>query len=228
VRAADGGAVRGSDESRVVRLHLRGAADYGEPLCQGLSNATALEEWAAGELLSAVEPAAVAAVAGVEGQRAELTRQWRLKRERAAFDVDRACRQFQACEPDNRLVARELERRWEEALKAKRQLDDECERFTRSAPVALSDGAVSSIRALAADLPTVWSATTTTPADRRRSGSPVGDGVLPSLRCRVLNPVWTRATKYPPQKKLGHESGDSASFPPFVSSRESVVSPCRA
>ncbi len=150
----------------------RGSADYAEPLCQGLSNGAAVDELVARELLAAVEPAALeaslAAVAGVERQRAELARQWQLRRERAAFEVDRACRQFQACEPENRLVARELERRWEEALKRQRQLDDESDRFARSAPAELSDGASASIRALAADLPAVWAAATTTPADRRR------------------------------------------------------------
>ena len=150
----------------------RGSADYAEPLCQGLSNGAALDELVARELLAAVEPAALAAslaaVAGVERQRAELARQWQLRRERAAYEVDRACRQYQACEPENRLVARELERRWEEALKSQRQLGDEYERWQRSAPAALSDGARSSIRALAADLPAVWSAPTTTPADRQR------------------------------------------------------------
>jgi hypothetical protein len=91
-----------------------------------------------------------------------------LRRERAAIDVDRAARQYQACEPENRLVARELERRWEETLKQQRQLDEEYDRFLRSAPAELSDIALSSIRALAADLPAVWSAATTTPADRQR------------------------------------------------------------
>jgi DNA invertase Pin-like site-specific DNA recombinase len=150
----------------------RGSADYAEPLCQGLSNGTALDELVARQLLAAVEPAALeaslAAVAGVERERNELTRQWQLKRERAAYEVDRAARQYQACEPENRLVARELERRWEDALKAQRQLGDEYDRLVRSAPAELSDTALSSIRALAADLPTVWSATTTTPADRQR------------------------------------------------------------
>ncbi len=65
-------------------------------------------------------------------------------------------------------MARELERRWEEALKQQRQLDDEYERWQRTAPAELSDTALSSIRALAADLPAVWSAATTTPADRQR------------------------------------------------------------
>ena len=159
-------------KQRVSYTCTRGSADYAEPLCQGLSNATALEERVAAQLLAAVQPAALeaslAAVAGVERQRAELTRQWQLRRERAAIDVDRAARQYQACEPENRLVARELERRWEETLKQQRQLDAEYERFVRSAPAELSDTAWSSIRALAADLPAVWSAVTTTPADRQR------------------------------------------------------------
>ena len=150
----------------------RGSADYGEPLCQGLSNASTLEELVASQLLAAVRPAALeaslAAVAGVKRQRAELARQWQLRRERAAIEVDRAARQYQACEPENRLAARELERRWEEALRQKQRLDDEHGRFVRSAPAELSDGALSSIRALAADLPAVWSAATTTPADRQR------------------------------------------------------------
>ena len=151
---------------------LRAAADYGEPLCQVLSDGTALDALVAGQVLAAVEPAALeaslAAVAGVERQRAELTRQWQLRRERAGYEVDRACRQYQACEPENRLVTRELERRWEEALKAQRQLGDEYERWQRTAPAELSDTALSSIRALATDLPAVWSAPTTTSADRQR------------------------------------------------------------
>ena len=159
-------------KNRPTYTCTRGSADYGEPLCQGLSNGTALDELVARQLLAAVQPAALeaslAAVAGVERQRAELARQWQLQRERAAIAVDRAARQYQACEPENRLVARELERRWEDALKARRRLDDEYDRFMRSAPAELSDTALSSIRALAADLPAVWSAATTTPADRQR------------------------------------------------------------
>ncbi|WP_439626112.1 recombinase family protein [Gemmata sp.] len=150
----------------------RGSADYGEPLCQGLSNGTALDALVAEQLLAAAEPAALeaslAAVAGVERERSELARKWHRRRERAGYEVGRAARQYRACEPENRLVARELERRWEEALKAQRQLDNEFQRWQRSGPAELSDTALSSIRELAADLPTVWSAATTTSADRQR------------------------------------------------------------
>jgi hypothetical protein len=158
--------------NRLSYTCTRGSANYGEPLCQGLSSGAKLDALVAGQLLAAVEPAALeasmAAVADVEQQRAELTRQWHLKRERAAIESGRAERQYQACEPENRLVARTLERRWEESLKQKQQLDDEYERWQRSAPAELSDSTLSSIRALATDLPAVWSAPTTSPADRQR------------------------------------------------------------
>jgi DNA invertase Pin-like site-specific DNA recombinase len=149
----------------------RGASDYAEPLCQSLSGPV-LDALVAGRVLAAVEPAALeaslAAVAEVERERAELTRHWHLRRERARYEVDRAARQYQACEPENRLVARELERRWEEALKAQRQLEDEFARWQRSAPGRLSPDDERTIRSLAGDLPAVWQAATTTAAERQR------------------------------------------------------------
>ncbi|MBY0457826.1 MAG: recombinase zinc beta ribbon domain-containing protein [Gemmataceae bacterium] len=157
---------------RVSYSCSRAAADYGEPLCQELSSGSALDALVAGQLLEAVAPAALeaslAAVAAVERELGALARQWELKRERAAIEAGRAERQYQACEPENRLVARELERRWEDALKAQRRLDDEHERWHRSAPGPLSDADVSAIRALSADLPAVWAAASTTPVDRQR------------------------------------------------------------
>ncbi len=54
----------------------------------------------------------------------------------------------------------------------------------RSAPAELSDSALSSLRALAADLPAVWSASTATPADRQR--------IARLLLERVVVTVWTR------------------------------------
>jgi DNA invertase Pin-like site-specific DNA recombinase len=148
-----------------------GPGDYGEPLCQSLSGA-ALDDLVAGRVLAAVEPAALeaslAAVAGVERERSDLARHWQLRRERAHHDVDRSARQYQACEPENRLVGRELERRWEEALKSLQRLDDDYERWRRTAPGQLSPEDERAIRSLAGDLPAVWRAATTTPADRQR------------------------------------------------------------
>ena len=148
----------------------RGTASYGDPLCQSLAG-PGLDDLVAARVLAAVEPAALeaslAAVAGVDRERAELTRHWQLRRERAGYEVDRAARQYQACEPENRLVGRELERRWEETLKSHRQLEDEYERWKRTAPGRLS-GDERAIRSLASDLPAVWRAATTTPVERQR------------------------------------------------------------
>src|SRR3954465_3661817 len=139
----------------------RTPSSYGQPLCQSLSGPV-LDDLIAGRVLAAVEPAAleggVAAVADVERERAELARHWRLRRERAAQEVDRAARQYQACEPENRLVGRELERRWEESLKSRGQIEEEYERWQWTAPNRLSPEDELAIRGLAADLPSVWRA----------------------------------------------------------------------
>jgi DNA invertase Pin-like site-specific DNA recombinase len=150
---------------------IRNAATYGEPTCQSAPGVV-LDKFVAGEVLKAVAPAALeaslAAVAEVERERAALVRQWQLRQERARYEAERAARQYQACEPENRLVARELERRWEEALKQQRQLEEEHERWQRSAPARLTPKDEQAIRSLATDLPAVWHAETTTPADRQR------------------------------------------------------------
>ncbi len=70
-------------------------------------------------------------------------------------------------EPENRLVARQLERAWEAALLAHQQLDEEYHRFLQQQPQALSVAEQDAIRRLAHDIPALWSAPTTTTADRK-------------------------------------------------------------
>jgi DNA invertase Pin-like site-specific DNA recombinase len=157
--------------AQVAYRCTRGSGDYAEPLCQGLSGRV-LEGFVRDQLLAAVAPAALeaslAAVAEVERERSESARRWSLRLERARYEADRASRQYQACEPENRLVARELERRWEDALKHQRQVEDEYGRWRRSAPGRLSAEDERAIRSLAEDLPAVWRAPTTTPEERKR------------------------------------------------------------
>jgi Recombinase/Recombinase zinc beta ribbon domain len=149
----------------------RGADDYAEPLCQCLSGPV-LDTFVCEQVLAAVAPAALeaslAAVAEVERERSDLSRQWKLRLERARYQADRAARQYQACEPVRRLVARELERRWEGALKHQRQVEHESGRWQRSAPGRLSAEDERAIRSLASDLPAVWRAATTTPEEKKR------------------------------------------------------------
>jgi hypothetical protein len=65
-------------------------------------------------------------------------------------------------------VARTLERNWEEALQRQRQVEEEFERWKRTAPNPLSAQDQEVIRGLAADLPSLWQAQTTTAQDRQR------------------------------------------------------------
>jgi DNA invertase Pin-like site-specific DNA recombinase len=144
---------------------------YGEPRCQQMA-APFLDEHVVAQVLSALAPAAlelsVTAAAQVEDRRAEVGRIWRQRLERADFACDRARRQYQLAEPENRLVARQLERAWEAALAERAHLGEEYERYQRARPARLSAAELAAIRALASDIPALWAAPTTTVADRKR------------------------------------------------------------
>ena len=92
---------------------------------------------------------------------------WQQRLESARYEADRARRQYEAVEPENRLVARTLEAAWEEKLRAERALQEEHERFLQRQPRLLSAAEQEQIRRLAADLPALWQSPTTTDADRK-------------------------------------------------------------
>jgi hypothetical protein len=110
----------------------------------------------------------LAAAADVQQERERLHRNWQQQVERAGYQAERARRQHDAAEPENRLVVRELERRWEEALQEQRRVEEEYARFSRNQPAGLSADDREQIRALAQDLPALWQAAATTAADRQR------------------------------------------------------------
>ena len=87
-----------------------------EPVCQSFAGKN-LETLIATEVLRAIEPARFElherALADLERERQRLDKHWQQRLERARIEADRAARQYHAIEPENRLVARELERRWE-------------------------------------------------------------------------------------------------------------------
>jgi hypothetical protein len=123
------------------------------------------------QVLRALEPAAlelsVQASQDVQHERERMNRLWEQRLERARYEAQRAERQYNAVEPENRLVARTLERRWEEALAQERQLQEEHDRFLRQNPPQLSAAERERIAALAADIPALWNMPTTTAADRQ-------------------------------------------------------------
>jgi hypothetical protein len=160
----------GRSTSRLRYSCLRAKIDYGDALCQSLSGQV-LDEFVSERLLQAISPASLelslAAANDLEQERAQLDDQWRQRNERAAYDVDLARRQYAAVDPDNRLVARELERRWEESLRAHEQLQADFARHRRTSPTKLSVAERDQILTLAQDLPALWHADSTTPQDRQ-------------------------------------------------------------
>jgi len=148
----------------------REAVDYGAPLCQSLSGAT-LDALIARLVLDALQPAALEislqVAADLEGERARHHADWQQRLERARYEAERAERQYQAVEPEHRLVARTLEAQWEAALSAEGRLKADYARFQASEPRTLSEAERARIRALAADIPALWTAKTTTDAERQ-------------------------------------------------------------
>ena len=138
--------------------------------CQHIAG-PALDAYVTGQVLAAVAPAALevsmAAAAQAEDERAALDKLRRQRLERARYAADRARRQYQLAEPENRLVTRQLEAEWESALAEAGRLEADYQRFTEEQPVTLTADERAAIRALAADIPRVWHAPTTTQADRK-------------------------------------------------------------
>ena len=121
--------------------------------------------------IAALEPAklaaTVAAAEQLEADRETSLRQWHLGVERASYEASRAERRYRAVDPDNRLVARGLEREWEERLSALDAAKVELSRREEARTRALSQDERSRLLALGADLAAVWHAATTTPRDRK-------------------------------------------------------------
>jgi hypothetical protein len=123
------------------------------------------------QVLRALEPAALElscqAMEDIQRDRTRLDKHWKQRLERVRHEAQDAERRYRAVDPENRLVARTLEQRWEEALRAERQVRDDYDRFLREQPQQLSREERARIAALSSDLPALWHAPKTTPQDRK-------------------------------------------------------------
>jgi len=149
----------------------RRALDYGESRCGSLPGRE-IEQLAATQILVALEPASLelslAAAERIEAERAELERHWQLRLQRAQQNAARAFHQYDAVEPENRLVARTLESRWEETLAEVRTLTEDHDRFRASRPLTLSPAERRAIEQLSTNLPRLWTAPSLAVAEKRR------------------------------------------------------------
>jgi DNA invertase Pin-like site-specific DNA recombinase len=167
--------VRYSHASAYVCDHT--SLQYADHRCQTFTLAY-IDPFIEQLFLQAVQPvhlqAALAALDQIDAHRQSLTTQWRQRLERARYDTDLARRRYQRVDPDNRLVAAQLEHDWDDLLRQQSDLEKEAARFQTQQLQPLSQTDRQSILNLAADLPALW--LTASPADRKRL-----------LRCLIQN-----------------------------------------
>ena len=150
-----------------VRAHHMHGTDHA---CQSLGGLR-LEQAIAAAFLEAVTPAGLRASAQaieqLERQHDERLAGQRLAVERAQFEADRQRRQFDACEPEHRLVARTLEARLEDALAELERERRKLAELEARRPEPLTATERQALARLARDLPRLWEADTTTDRDRK-------------------------------------------------------------
>ena len=144
----------------VVRYVCKGAdLNHGGPKCisfGGLKIERLVEE----ELFRRLQPLGMlAALAAIDRQMQsgdERIKQKELSLEQARFEATRARRQYDAVDPDNRLVSAELERRWNETLKKQSVLEQELRELQANRPEPLSEVVREKIMALGSDVQALW------------------------------------------------------------------------
>jgi hypothetical protein len=148
----------------------RMAVDYGEKTCQSLIG-NPLDRLIEEKLLAAIEPSALEVslqtAENFEQERQNKLKHWQQKLERSHYETERAYRQYNAVEPENRLVVRTLEKKWEDALSSETLLKQQYDHFLIEQPTKLTEKERNEIRSLASDIPQLWNAATTTQVQRK-------------------------------------------------------------
>ncbi len=148
----------------VLRYHCKGAhVNHGEHWCISFGGLR-VDEAVAREVLHAISgnavEAALDAAEQIRRQRQEQRRVLQMEGEQARYEAHLASRRYEAVDPDNRLVAAELELRWNDALRRAHELETKLQTFdTTAESVAIPDKEI--LLSLAQDLPEVWDAPST-------------------------------------------------------------------
>jgi DNA invertase Pin-like site-specific DNA recombinase len=202
---------------------------YGEPVCQSLT-IEHVDRAVTAAFFQVIEPAqveiALTLADDLERDRAAVERQWELRLERARYEAERAFRQYDFCEPENRLVARELEGRWNQQLRQVADLEAEYRREQARGLAPLTDDERAALRHLAEDVPALWAAAETTMEERKRlvrcllrevvllrDDQPRARGGSTLIRIGWCSGAWTELRAHRPS------SGETARTPELVLAR---------
>ena len=150
---------------------VRGSQLYGTGRCQSVGGRR-IERVVLGAVFEALAPAGIqATLRALEHTNEEhhaRVRSAELELERAQIHADRARRQFDGCEPENRLVARTLEREWEQRLTNVRAAERTVAEVAAKRPDPLTDQEIAWCRGAGADLRKVFDALSTTDRERKQ------------------------------------------------------------
>jgi DNA invertase Pin-like site-specific DNA recombinase len=130
------------------------------PACTSV-RAPALDDVVVEAFFNAIQPAQIDALEAVLASQHEeherLARHWQEQLKRAEYEAHLAQRQYDAVDPENRLVAAELERRWEAKLCQYQQLQEDYRHFELTPlPTAVPEHLREQFRDISAHLPAVW------------------------------------------------------------------------
>ena len=157
---------------RVIRYQCSGYLQNRERACCIMFGGLRADRLVSEQLLQALAPlgieAAVAAIKSLQGTHDERVQQKALALEHARYEVTRARRQYDAVDPANRLVAAELERRWNQALTTEAQLEAELVTLQQGREHPLTDAQKRELLAFARDLPRLWGDSQSLPEHKKR------------------------------------------------------------
>jgi DNA invertase Pin-like site-specific DNA recombinase len=154
------------------RYYCQGAVvNHGTERCISFGGLRA-DQAVATEVLRVLRPLGIdAAVKALEAQTTEMSaarRQLELALAQARYETAHARRQYDSVDPANRLVAGELERRWNEALEAVHRIESEIAALDAKRPLPLSEKEREHLMQLGADLERTWSHPAASAATRKR------------------------------------------------------------
>src|SRR6266478_2128765 len=177
----------GGTHGEAGRYHCKGSfVNHGGDRCISFGSLR-VDQAIGAEVVRLMKPLGIEAALGAielrKSEAAEKRRQVELALKQARYEASLARRQYDAVDPDNRLVASELERRWNEKLIEVRRLEDELEVIERHRPPVLGDEERDRLMRLGADLELAWSHPAATMATRKR----IVRAVLHEIVARVEN-----------------------------------------
>jgi excisionase family DNA binding protein len=151
----------------------RGSRNHGqEGICQSVGSRR-IHHAVVEAFLAALSPASMqvtlAALEQMDSVEDAKLKQLRQRREQAQYEADRARRQYEVVEPENRLVARTLESEWNNRLLELTEMDQQImERHDHQQTPPLTPEERKRVRELGLDLGRIWEAPTTTPQERKQ------------------------------------------------------------